>query len=111
MFIFSSRRRHTICALLTGVRSCALPIYCEKPIANSVQEAGIMLAAVKKHGRPVQIGQWQRSQQHFADAVAFVRSGQLGNIRLVKAWDYQGRSEERRVGQESVSRCRTRGSQ
>src|SRR3546814_10742738 len=49
-----------------------------------------MLAAVKKHGRPVQIGQWQRSQQHFADAVAFVRSGQLGNIRLVKAWAYQG---------------------
>src|SRR3546814_4916288 len=49
-----------------------------------------MLAAVKKHGRPVQIGQWQRSQQHFADAVAFVRSGQLGNIRLVEAWAYQG---------------------
>src|SRR3546814_3492118 len=74
--------RHTRCALVTGVQTCALPI--------SVQEAGIMLAAVKKHGRPVQIGQWQRSQQHFANAVAFVRSGQLENIRLVKAWAYQG---------------------
>src|SRR3546814_10669436 len=27
MFFFSSRRRHTRCALLTGVQTCALPIY------------------------------------------------------------------------------------
>src|SRR3546814_9874749 len=26
MFLFSSRRLHTICALVTGVRTCALPI-------------------------------------------------------------------------------------
>src|SRR3546814_19093036 len=26
-FCFSSRRRHTICALVTGVQTCALPIY------------------------------------------------------------------------------------
>src|SRR3546814_7782475 len=25
---FSSRRRHTRCALVTGVQTCALPIYC-----------------------------------------------------------------------------------
>src|SRR3546814_15748745 len=27
MFFFSSRRRHTVCALVTGVQTCALPIY------------------------------------------------------------------------------------
>src|SRR3546814_9310405 len=27
MFCFSSRRRHTICALVTGVQTCALPIF------------------------------------------------------------------------------------
>src|SRR3546814_3245964 len=26
-FVLSCRRRHTICALVTGVQSCALPIY------------------------------------------------------------------------------------
>src|SRR3546814_3212511 len=26
LFFFSSRRRHTICALVTGVQTCALPI-------------------------------------------------------------------------------------
>src|SRR3546814_8838844 len=28
-FFFSSRRRHTRCALVTGVQTCALPIYVE----------------------------------------------------------------------------------
>src|SRR3546814_9651738 len=27
MFVFSSRRRHTRCALVTGVQTCALPIF------------------------------------------------------------------------------------
>src|SRR3546814_9524384 len=27
VFFFSSRRRHTRCALVTGVQTCALPIY------------------------------------------------------------------------------------
>src|SRR3546814_2838944 len=27
VFFFSSRRRHTVCALVTGVQTCALPIY------------------------------------------------------------------------------------
>src|SRR3546814_1641875 len=27
-FFFSSRRRHTSCALVTGVQTCALPIWC-----------------------------------------------------------------------------------
>src|SRR3546814_2029573 len=29
IFIFSSRRRHTRCALVTGVQTCALPIYAQ----------------------------------------------------------------------------------
>src|SRR3546814_9327278 len=30
-FFFSSRRRHTRCALVTGVQTCALPIYPNNP--------------------------------------------------------------------------------
>src|SRR3546814_9857661 len=29
VFFFSSRRRHTRCALVTGVQTCALPIYAQ----------------------------------------------------------------------------------
>src|SRR3546814_2292776 len=31
VFFFSSRRRHTRCALVTGVQTCALPIYAAAP--------------------------------------------------------------------------------
>src|SRR3546814_1618229 len=35
VFFFSSRRRHTRCALVTGVQTCALPIYdVMRPAAN-----------------------------------------------------------------------------
>jgi predicted dehydrogenase len=65
-------------------------VYVEKPCGNSIGECRAMIAAQKKYGRVVQVGQWQRSQQHFRDAVDFVYSGQLGNIRTVKVWCYQG---------------------
>ena len=65
-------------------------VYVEKPVGNSIGECRAMVAAQKKYNRVVQVGQWQRSQQHFRDAVDFVHSGQLGNIRTVKVWCYQG---------------------
>src|SRR3546814_946800 len=34
LFFFSSRRRHTRGALVTGVQTCALPIYRKKPPRN-----------------------------------------------------------------------------
>lgn len=65
-------------------------VYVEKPVGNSIGECRAMVAAQKKYNRAVQAGQWQRSQQHFRDAVDFVYSGQLGRIRTVKVWCYQG---------------------
>src|SRR5215203_6069451 len=64
-------------------------VYVEKPVGNSIGECRAMVAAQKRYNRVVQAGQWQRSQQHFKDAVDFVYSGQLGNIRTVKVWCYQ----------------------
>ncbi|MFT3932117.1 MAG: Gfo/Idh/MocA family oxidoreductase [Chitinophagaceae bacterium] len=65
-------------------------VYVEKPVGNSIIECRTMVAAAKRYNKVVQGGQWQRSQQHFRDAVDFVQSGQLGNIRTVKVWCYQG---------------------
>src|SRR3546814_3716643 len=39
-FFFSSRRRHTRCALVTGVQTCALPIY--RALAGLVGDAPIV---------------------------------------------------------------------
>jgi len=65
-------------------------VYVEKPIGNSVGECQAMVAAQEHYGTVVQVGQWQRSQQHFQDAVNYLATGVLGPIRTVKAWCYQG---------------------
>ncbi len=64
--------------------------YCEKPLGNSIAECRAMVAAKQRHGGVVQVGQWQRSNQHWADAIAHVHSGGIGRVRKVKAWAYQG---------------------
>src|SRR3546814_2557202 len=69
IFFFSSRRRHTRCALVTGVQTCALPISC-------------------------------------LDRCMLGPSGGSGAGGAAAAL----RSEERRVGKECVSTCRSRWS-
>ena len=64
-------------------------VYVEKPVGNSIGECRAMVKAQEHYKRVVQCGQWQRSQKHFKDAVDFVHSGKLGNIRTVKVWCYQ----------------------
>jgi predicted dehydrogenase len=81
---------HWHALLMMAACDAGKDVYVEKPVGNSITECRAMVAAQKRTDRVVQVGQWQRSQQHFKDAVDFVYSGQLGNIRTVKVWCYQG---------------------
>ena len=82
---------HWHCKMFCDALEAGKHIYCEKPLANSIDEAFIMRRAAAKHPNlRVQIGQWQRSGPHYAQAIDIVRSGDLGNIRVVKTWAYQG---------------------
>jgi predicted dehydrogenase len=63
-------------------------VYVEKPLANSIAEMQVMLKAARKYNRVVQVGQQQRSGQHWQDCVALVKSGKLGTIRKIKTWGY-----------------------
>ena len=65
-------------------------VYVEKPLSISIGEGRAMVTAARKHNRIVQMGTQQRSAPHYAEAVEYVRSGKLGQIRLVRAWAYQG---------------------
>src|SRR3546814_7401192 len=51
-FFFSSRRRHTRCALVTGVQTCALPISTlEEKSLGAVQKGGqVPLVDVRRYG-------------------------------------------------------------
>lgn len=81
---------HWHCKIMIDALAAGKDVYVEKPAGNSIHECNLMVAAQKKYNKVVQVGQWQRSQKHFADAMAYVHSGKLGNVRLVKAWAYQG---------------------
>ena len=44
-------------------------VYVEKPVGNSIGECRAMVNAQKRYNKVVQADQWQRSQQHFRDAI------------------------------------------
>lgn len=81
---------HWHCMAMIDAVSAGKHVYVEKPLANSIEECNLMLAAAKKYNKIVQVGQWQRSGSHYEKAIEYIRSGKLGNIRLVKVWAYQG---------------------
>src|SRR3546814_7959162 len=47
-FFFSSRRRHTRCALVTGVQTCALPILDEQDL-TAADDVLDLVTAAKRH--------------------------------------------------------------
>jgi predicted dehydrogenase len=79
---------HWHCLIFVNALEAGKHVYVEKPIGNSISEINIMQKAAKKHAKIVQVGQWQRSQPHFVDAINFVKSGKLGKIRVCKAWSF-----------------------
>ncbi len=81
---------HWHCNIMAEACAAGKDVYVEKPAGNSIAECRVMQNAQTKYNRAVQVGQWQRSQKHFQDAVNFVHSGKLGQVRLVKAWAYMG---------------------
>lgn len=81
---------HWHCLTLCDALSAGKHVYCEKPLANSIEECNVMLRAANRYGKMVQIGQWQRSGAHYQQAHNYLKTGKLGNIRLVKCWAYQG---------------------
>src|SRR3546814_7119635 len=97
VFFFSSRRRHTRCALVTGVQTCALPIWPRRERPGDGHP--LLLAARKLTGEMgLAMGEADLGQ----------RRARLGEgVVMVEELERQ-RSEERRVGKECVRTCRSR---
>jgi predicted dehydrogenase len=93
---------HWHCLQLTDALAAGKHVYCEKPIANSIAEAQAMVKATEASGKVVQVNQWQRSEKHFKDAVAYVKSGKLGSIINTKTWMYRGTSPLAAVADSAV---------
>src|SRR3546814_3781876 len=101
LFFFTSRRRHTRCALVTGVQTCALPIS-----RHAFGSWGVTLSGDPDDASHctlvpplVQPYGFNPMEQHHADE-AYVWAA----LRMTRRWK---RSEERRDGEECVSTCRS----
>jgi len=80
---------HWHCLQLIAACEAGKDIFVEKPLANTIEECNLMVKAVRKYNRIVTVGQWQRSDPHWDEAAAYVKSGKLGRVRTVKVWAYQ----------------------
>src|SRR3546814_18375165 len=107
IFFFSSRRRHTRCALVTGVQTCALPIFLalgffllfarntEDAIGNA--DVDVLLRKTRKFG----------SQAVRLFIIHHVQRGDGGETTLAKIEDTP-RGTTEKIGRAS---CRERGCQ
>src|SRR3546814_8762679 len=104
MFFFSSRRRHTRCALVTGVQTCALPIWLFAPVSGrncaDWTRRGPLRPALgsKLHGRTV--------EYHLPRK--YRRAGNTGDprhlVRSLRRQARQRRSEEHTSELQSLMR-------
>ncbi len=77
---------HWHCLPFVAACEAGKDIYVEKPLANSIAECDVMVAATRKYNRVVQVGQQQRSGTHWMAALDMIRQGKLGQLRKVNVW-------------------------
>src|SRR3546814_20826672 len=93
IFFFSSKRRHTRCALVTGVQTCALPISGDHQRWRILLQRLRLDPRAERHVRE-RIGDHARHAELLLDHL-----GDSGDRSTAAS---QHRSEERRVGKECV---------
>src|SRR3546814_10755724 len=85
-FFFSSRRRHTRCALVTGVQTCALPIFPSTPASS----AAAMILIARIVSMTISLESWghchifavcrQSDPRIIQDKSSRFQKGQRGNV-------------------------------
>src|SRR3546814_6386446 len=105
---FSSRRRHTRCALVTGVQTCALPICLAEIGAMAASHARVRVFS--DDGNCVHDPLLMRRALEYVTTFDGVVAQHAQDPRLTVGAQMNERSEERRIGKECVSTCRSRWS-
>lgn len=86
--IVCSTTDHTHAAISIWAMMRGLHVYCEKPLANSVEEARMVRATyLERRGKvATQVGTQLHALNHFAEVRKLVREGSIGELKRVDAW-------------------------
>jgi len=76
--------------------------YIEKPLSHNLHEGKAIVAAAKKYRRLVQTGTQSRSTTNINEAVEFVRSGGIGDVKFVRGLCYFRRKAIGPIGEYPV---------
>ena len=79
--IATGERWHTLIAIEAARRR--KHIFCQKPLALTVEESKAIRGAVQHYGVSFQLGAQQRSSAIFRNAVELVRNGKIGQLQTI----------------------------
>lgn len=80
---------HSLAAILA--MQAGKDVYVEKPVSHNVSEGRRMAETARKHNRICQAGTQCRSMKGTVDAVEWVRSGKIGEVKLARGICYRPR--------------------
>lgn len=86
--VVCSTTDHTHAHIAIWAMQRGLHVYCEKPLANSVEEARLVRATyLSKRGQlATQVGTQLHAGNHFKEVRRLIREGAVGELREVAAW-------------------------
>ena len=67
-------------------------VYVEKPISHNVSEGRRMVETARKHNRICQAGTQCRSMKGTIDAIEYIKSGKIGEVKLARGLCYKRRT-------------------
>lgn len=78
-------------------------VWCEKPLATTIEEGRHMVEAARRNNTVFQAGTMQRSSEVFQEAVQMVQEGYLGDVAHVECYIHDGEPVEG-IGQGSTEK-------
>jgi predicted dehydrogenase len=66
-------------------------VYVEKPCCHNIREGRLMMQAVQRSGKVLQVGTQSRSAPILQEAIQRIREGEIGDLIVAKAWNSQRR--------------------
>jgi predicted dehydrogenase len=87
VFIATPEHRHA--AMLIDALGAGKHVYCEKPLAHTIEEGEKVLRAAENSRQVVQVGTQNRSNSLYVKAKEMVAAGMIGEVHYTRAFWYR----------------------